>query len=383
MSVQANPLEQLTLEQLRRRTSAKWRVYPDDVLPAFVAEMDASLAQPVVQAVTRALELGDTGYSWGRGYADALADFAQQRWSWNGVSQENTLVVADVMRGIAEVLELVSGPGEAVIINPPVYPPFHHVATDSGRPLVEAPLDEGGRIDFAVLEAAFTRAVGFGPRPVYLLCNPHNPHGTVHTREELAEVARLARHHGIRVISDEIHAPLVFAGARFVPYVSVAGADGFSVTSASKAWNLAGFKAAVVVAGPEAVDDLKRHPKWHRSDPSHVGEIAHTAAMRDGGPWLDALLAGLESNRSLLADLLAEHLPGVDWTPGAGTYLAWLDCRGLGLGDDPAAAFLRKGRVALSSGLHFGTGGAGWVRLNFATSPELLTEVVRRMALGR
>jgi cystathionine beta-lyase len=216
---------------------------------------------------------------------------------------------------------------------------------------------------------------------VYLLCSPHNPTGTLHTAEELARVARLARAHGVRVVADEIHAPIVAAGAAFVPYLSVPGAeDGLSLMSASKAWNLAGLKAAVAVAGPAAADDLARLPEEVSHGPSHLGILAHTAALRDGGDWLDGLLAGLDENRLLLADLLAEHLPGVVHRAGEATYLAWLDCRPLELGDDPAAVFLDRGRVALNSGIPFGTGGTGFVRLNLATSPELITEAVRRMA---
>jgi cystathionine beta-lyase len=150
--------------------------------------------------------------------------------------------------------------------------------------------------------------------------------------------------------------------------------------SASKGWNLPGLKAALAVAGPEAAADLALLPEEVGHGPSHVGVLAHTAALREGTAWLDALLAGLEENRRLLTALLAEHLPGVAYRPGEATYLAWLDCRALGLGDDPASVFLERGRVALSSGPDFGTGGTGHVRLNLATSPEILTEGVRRMA---
>lgn len=150
--------------------------------------------------------------------------------------------------------------------------------------------------------------------------------------------------------------------------------------SASKAWNLAGLKAALAVAGPGAAADLARLPEEVSHGPSHVGVLAHTAALSEGTAWLDALLTALDAHRRLLAELLADHLPGVRHRPAQGTYLAWLDCRALGLGDDPAAVFLERGRVALSRGPDFGTGGAGHVRLNLATSPEILTEGVRRMA---
>ncbi|WP_232519846.1 MalY/PatB family protein [Actinosynnema pretiosum] len=375
-----NPLTGLSPERLRARTSEKWRTFPDDVLPVFVAEMDVDLAEPVVRAVTDAVALGDTGYPAGGAYAEALDGFARERWGWAGVVAGRVSPVADVMRGVLEVLDVVSSASDAVVVNSPVYPPFFQFVAHTGRRVVEAPLGADGRIGFAALEEAFRVAGAHGSRPVFLLCNPHNPTGAVHRADELAEVAALAGRFGVRVVSDEIHAPLVLPGARFTPYLSVPGAErGFAVLSASKAWNLAGLKAAVVVAGEGAEEELGRFPEWVEEGPSHLGVIAHAAALREGGAWLDALLAGLAANRRLLADLLAEELPRVRYAPGEGTYLAWLDCRALGLGDDPAAAFLERGRVALTPGPGFGTGGAGHARLNLATSPELLTEAVRRM----
>ncbi|WP_345664971.1 MalY/PatB family protein [Streptomyces venetus] len=379
-SGEPNPLQAVTLDRLRRRTSMKWRTYPADVLPVWVAEMDVPLAEPVVRAVTDALDLGDTGYPAGTAYAEALAAFAEKRWDWDGLALERTAIVPDVMQGVVEMLKLVTGPGDAVVVNSPVYPPFYDFVGHMDRRVAEAPLGADGRIDLGVLEDTFRQTVAGGRPAAYLLCSPHNPTGTVHTAAELSAVAALAERHGVRVVADEIHAPLVIGGADFVPYLSVPGAErGLSLMSASKGWNLAGLKAALAIAGPGAATDLARMPEEVGHGPSHVGIIAHTAALRDGVAWLDALLAGLDANRRLLADLLAEHLPGVRYRPGDATYLAWLDCRALGLGDDPADAFLRRGRVALNSGLPFGTGGAGHARLNLATSPEVITEAVRRM----
>ncbi|MFD5447825.1 MULTISPECIES: MalY/PatB family protein [unclassified Streptomyces] len=376
-----DPLQELTLDRLRRRTSMKWRTHPADVLPLWVAEMDVPLAGPVVRAVTDAMELGDTGYPSGTAYAEALAAFAGERWGWDGLAVERTAIVPDVMLGVVEMLKLVTGPGDPVIVNPPVYPPFFQFVTHLDRRVVEAPLGADLRIDQAALEDAFRRAVAGGGRAAYLLCSPHNPTGTVHTAEELTAVAALAERYGVRVVADEIHAPVVAGGVRFVPYLSVPGAGrGLSLMSASKGWNLPGLKAALALAGPGAAGDLARMPEEVGHGPSHVGVIAHTAALRHGTAWLDAVLAGLDRNRRLLTDLLAAHLPGVVHRPGEATYLAWLDCRALGLGDDPAEVFLRRGRVALSPGPDFGTGGAGHVRLNLAASPEVITEAVRRMA---
>ncbi|WP_427924565.1 MalY/PatB family protein [Streptomyces sp. cg40] len=378
---ESNPLRALTLDRLRCRTSMKWRTYPEDVLPLWVAEMDVPLADAVVRAVTDALALGDTGYPAGTAYAEALAEFAEKRWGWDGLAVARTRIVPDVMLGVVEMLRLVTGPGDPVVLNPPVYPPFFQFVTHMDRQVVEAPLGADLRLDLGTLEDAFRRAAEGGRRAAYLLCSPHNPTGTVHTAAELTAVAALAEGYGVRVVADEIHAPVVAAGAAFVPYLSVPGAErGLSLMSASKAWNLAGLKAALAVAGPASADDLARMPEEVGHGPSHVGVIAHTAALRDGTAWLDALLTGLDDNRRLLTALLAEYLPAVAYRPGEATYLAWLDCRELGLGDDPARVFLDRGRVALSPGVDFGSGGAGHVRLNLATSPEVITEAVRRMA---
>ena len=389
-----NPLEALSLTELRQRTSMKWRAYGEDVLPLWVAEMDVPLAAPIADALRRAVDTGDTGYPAGDEYARALAGFAERRWGWADFPTEHTRIVPDVMMGIVEVLRLVTEPGDPVVVNAPVYPPFYAFVTHAGRQIVESPLAADGRVDLEALDRAFGRARAASPRGVYLLSNPHNPTGAVHTGAELRSVAELAGRHGVRVISDEIHAPLVLAGAEFTPYLTVAGSeDAFSLTSASKAWNLAGLKAALAVSGPEAAADLARMPEEVGHGPSHLGIIAHTAAFRDSQEWLDALLRGLDANRTLLTRLIDEHLPQVGHLRPEGTYLAWLDCRALdpdsaasadGPGAvtelaGPARMFLDRARVALSSGHTFGSGGAGHVRVNFATSQAVLTEAVTRM----
>ncbi|WP_369830440.1 MalY/PatB family protein [Mycobacterium sp. E2327] len=377
----------------------KWRAHADDVLPLWVAEMDVALPPTVAEALRRAIDIGDTGYPCGTAFAEAVSEFASQRWQWPDLQVGRTAIVPDVMLGAVEMLRLVTDRGDAVVVNPPVYAPFYAFVSHDGRRVVEAPLDVDGRIDLGALEDAFTRAGASGGRVAYLLCNPHNPTGSVHTFEELCAVADLARRFGVRVVSDEIHAPVILPGARFVPYLTVPGAENaLALTSASKAWNLSGLKAALAIAGPEAAAELHRMPEEVSHGPSHLGVIAHAEAFRSGGEWLDALLSGLDTNRTLLGDLIAEHLPGVKYQRPQGTYLAWLDCRDLGFDEEtgdglavvadmagPARWFRDHARVALSSGHVFGTGGAGHVRLNFATSKAILTEAISRMgrALNR
>lgn len=389
-----NPLQQLSLEQLRKRTSMKWRQYPQDVLPLWVAEMDVPLAQPIASAVHDAIDLGDTGYPAGTAYAEAFAEFAAERWGWMNVEVARTAVVPGVMGGVVEALRLISHPGDVVIVTPPVYAPFYAFAAHAGWQVSEAPLGSDGRLDFASLDRAFVAARAISDSPVLLLSNPQNPTGVVHTRQELERLAALAHHHGIRVISDEIHAPLVLAGAEFTPYLSVDGtSDGFAVVSASKGWNLAGLKAALLIAGEASIDELAQLPEEVSHGPSHVGVLAHSIAFREGGEWLDALLAGLDENRELLALLIEQNLPSTRLVRPEATYLAWLECTSLDLEPHedqpglrtavdlagPAEFFVRNARVAVSSGHVFGAGGRGHVRINFATSPAILTEAVVRM----
>ena len=375
-----DPLHVLALDELRQRSSAKWRTYPPDVLPLWVAEMDVPLAEPIAEVLRRAIAIGDTGYASGvEEYADALAGFAQRRWGWT-VEPERMQLVPDVMAGVVELLGLVTAPGDAVVVNPPVYPPFFEFIRHAGRRVVEAPLAENGRLDLDALEDAFGDARAEGGAAAYLLCSPHNPTGAVHTVAELTAVARIAARHEVRVIADEIHAPVVPEPATFVPYLSVDGTDSaFSLISASKGWNLAGIKAGLAIAGPDAADELAGMPEIVGHGVSHLGVLAHTAAFRDADAWLDALLGAVSANRYLLLELLADALPEVGYRPGEGTYLAWLDLRALGLGDAPAEVLRERGRVALLDGVPFGTGGPGHARLNLAASTAVLTEAVERM----
>jgi cystathionine beta-lyase len=369
--------------ELRRdRTSVKWVAYPSDVLPLWVAEMDAAPCPSVVEAVTAAVTRGDTGYGWAPRYAASVARFARSSWGWE-VDTASTQVVTDVMIGAFELVRLLTDEGGPVVVSPPVYDAFFGFVDAIGRRRVDAPLDASGRLDEESLRTAFRAATAHGERAAYLLCNPQNPTGTVHRREELAMLAALAEDHGVRVVSDEIHAPLVLPGSpAFTPYLTVPGTErAFSVFSPSKGWNLAGLKSALVVGGEGARAELDRLHEVHTHGSSHIGAIAHVAALEEGGPWLRRLLTELSANVDLLDRLLAENLPRIRWRRPEATYLAWLDCRDLGLGDDPASAFRRRAKVALGSGTRYDPeNGAGFVRLNIATSPAVLDEAVRRMA---
>ena len=369
----------LSLDDLRERRSAKWTWYGADVLPAWVAEMDFRVAPSVREAVAAAVERDDLGYASVEAaeLGPAFAEFAAERHGW-AIDPEQVTPLNDVVAGLIEFVRLLTEPGDGVLINPPVYHPFFSLIADAGRRVVEAPPAAGDRLDLDAVEAAFTA----GTR-VLILCNPHNPTGGVLERGELERIATIAAEHEGWVLADEIHAPLVLPGAEHVPFTTVSDAAaerGIVLTSSSKAFNTAGLKCAIAVtAGEPARDRVAELPEI-AVHCGHLGVLASVAAWRDGGDWLDEVIGALDANRALLAELLAERLPAIGYRPPQAGYLAWLDCHELGLGDDPAAAFLERGRVALSSGPQFGAGGEGFARLNFATSPELLAEAVARMA---
>lgn len=375
MDVTAQPLE-----TLRTRTSMKWRAHPDDVLPLWVAESDYPLATPIAEALTAAIARSDTGYAPPTSeLPEVFAAFAAEHWGWQ-VDPAQVWATTDVGVAVVEVLRRVTNPGEGVIINPPVYFPFFDLVEESGARLVEVPLlggiDEGWSLDLAGIEEAFKN----GAR-AYLLCNPHNPVGRAHSAEELRAVADLAARYDATIVSDEIHGPITYADSTFTPFLSVSDAArevGVCVTAASKAFNLAGLKCAMMVtAGPLAsvVGSMPMEVYWRTSI---LGLIASIAAYRDGGEWLDGVLISLDANRRALTDLLAEQLPTVKYRMPEATYLAWLDFRGLGWGDDPVAHALEHAKVALSPGTPFGA--PGFARLNLACSPEVLKEAVARIA---
>lgn len=386
MTETPNPLEHFSLEQLRERKSAKWRAFGPDALPLWVAEMDVPLAEPIAEALHQAVDLGDTGYPYTGSYVEAFRDFAAARWDWE-LRPTQIRRVRDVMSGVVDALRLVGEIADTVIVSSPVYPPFFMYPVSAGRRVVEAPLGADGRLDLEMLEESFNLRTT-GGQAAYLLCNPHNPTGAVHSREELTRVAELAERYGVRVVADEIHAPLIHDG-EFTPYLSV-DPRGYSLMSASKAWNLPGLKAGLLIAGDDAVQELAALPPEISHGPSHFGVLAQTAAYRDGGPWLDALLSGLDSNRKLLGTLLTEHAPEVKYSPPESTYLGWLDFSEVGFDDDatpgtekpiqgPAKFLLKEAQVALTPGHPFGEGGQRHARLNFATNQAVLTEAVERI----
>jgi cysteine-S-conjugate beta-lyase len=376
-----NGFEDLDLDRLRHRRSEKWQLHPPDVLPAFIAEMDYDLAGPVIAALHEAVGLSDCGYAPLAGTGPAFAAFAQARHDWT-VDPDRVHLVPDVMAGVDALLALATEPGDGVVINTPVYPPFFKHIGFARRQVVEVPLVlVNGRweLDFAGLEAAFAA----GARG-YLLCNPHNPTGRVFSAEDLGRIAALAERYGVLVMADEIHAPLTLPGARHTPFVSLGGAaaeHGVTLASASKAFNVAGLKGAVAVAGSATMQRLlTRLPDSCHYGAGLFGVLASMAAWSSAGDWLDALIRQLDHARAEFGRLLGERLPEAGYIPPEASYLTWVDCSRLSLGPEPAKVFLDRGRVALGRGLDFGAPGDGYVRVTIGTSSALLADIVDRMA---
>ena len=370
-----------TLENLRNRTSHKWRTFPGDVLPAFVAEMDFDPAEEIKDAIRAQLNAGDLGYPHKGELGEAFAEFAADRLGWS-LDPGFVYAIPDVMTGVAEVVQGITEDGAGVVINPPVYAPFFFRLKLAGRRIVEAPLQTSEELGYDLDLDAVDHALRQPGVGAYLLCNPHNPLGRVWNREQLTGIAELCDRHGVPLLVDEIHAPLVFDGAKHVPFHSLdhpAAKRAVVFSSASKGWNIPGLKCGVAIAG-EPGNAALLDQRWEGLLAAHLGVHASVAAFRSARPWLDAALSQVEANALQLSELLSASLPEVGYRRPQASFLAWLDCRELGLGDNPAEVFLERGRVALSPGPDFGTQGRGFARLNIGTSPELMAEAVRRMA---
>jgi len=373
----------LTEDALRAAGSLKWTRY-GPALGAFVAEMDFGTAPAVIRVLHETVDRGQLGYLTTEAAAElarACAGWQGRRYGWE-VPQERITPLADVVAGLQAAVEQFTAPGSAVVLPTPAYMPFLKVPAALGRELIEVPMVErDGRPTYDL--DGIGRALDSGGGLVVHV-NPHNPLGRVFTEAEQLALADVVDAAGARVFSDEIHAPLVHPGAVHRPYASLSpltAGHTVTATSASKAWNLPGLKAAQLILSND--DDVAH---WARTGflfghgASTPGVLAATAAYDEGGPWLDDVLAYLDGSRRLLGELLAERLPAVRYTPPEGTYLAWLDCRELGLPASAGDFFLERAGVALVDGPECGSAGNGHVRLNFATPRPVLTTIVDRMA---
>jgi len=368
------------LERLRSLTCIKWTWYSDDVIPAWVADMDFAPPPVVVDAVRALVERGDFGYNWAaaRRLPEAFTAWEERDHDWRP-NPERVRIFCDVMQAVETTLWLYTEPGEGVVLFTPVYHPFFPAVASTGRRIVDCPLERAGwRIDADRLESV----VDSGTRAI-LTCNPHNPTGRVFDADELAAIADVAERHNLLIVSDEIWCDLVFPGAKHIPIAALSeetAARTVTISAASKAFNIAGLHCAAAHIGHDGLwsrfESLPRHLLGAVGSP---GAEATVAAWTAGEPWLTEVREHLARQRDHLAGRLATDLPQVRFDLPEATYLAWLDFREMGLGDDPADRIEHEARVALSHGLDFGTEGAGFARLNYATSLGILDEIVDRI----
>jgi len=376
--------DDLDLDTLRQRSGEKWQSYGDGVLAAWVADMDFPPAEPIRRALAHMLQVSDTGYPLNPTSRDLPTLFSERAAKRYGLQVEprRVEVITDVVQGLYVGQQVFSQPGDGVVIQTPIYPPFLGLTAEMKRTPLFNPLVQGREryeIDFEQLRASIDANTR-----VLMLCNPHNPTGRVLTRAELQQLAEICIEHDLIVLSDEIHADLVYPGHEHVPIATLGPeieARTVTFMSASKAFNIAGLRCAVAAFG--SVDLQRRFnqvPRHMRGGLGAPGLAATRVAWQECGDWLAAVVAYLRANRDFTSEFLAREMPDVRCLPAEGTYLAWLDCRALGLEPSPFDHFLTRARVALSKGDAFGPEGAGFVRINFATSRQILTQVLERMA---
>jgi cystathionine beta-lyase len=368
----------------RSTNSNKWRKYPPDVLPLWVADMDFASPEPVVRALRERAEHGVYGYGFeGPEFAQVFVDRLQKRYGWT-VSPEAVVMIPGVIPGFNVACRALTVPGDGLLMQLPVYPPILRAPGNHDLTRDEALLgrERDGRY---VADLDAFRAAIHGRTRAVLLCNPHNPVGRVFTPDELEGMARICLERDLAIIADEIHCDLLYGAHRHIPMASLGpevARRTITLMAPSKTFNLAGLKVSVAVIPDAALRErfLAARGDYVQAQVNIMGYAAALAAYRDGDAWLAELLRYLEANRDFLADYVRRHLPGVTMTPPEGTYLAWLDCRGAGpAAADPFTFFLERAKVALNDGALFGRGGQGFVRLNFGSPRALLTEGLERM----
>lgn len=367
----------------RRGTdSVKWGLYPEDVIPLWVADMDFVSAAPILEALRERTDHGVFGYSRPcPELAGCILDRMRRLYGWE-IAAPDIVYIPGVVSGLNIAFEAFASPGEGILAQPPVYGHFLRDPVSRGRVLRGAPLVRRGdsyEIDPDLLEHAIT-----ADTKLFVLCNPHNPVGRAFTRPELETIADVCLRHGLVICSDEIHCDLVYPPRRHIP-IAVLGPEVEACTitlmAPSKTYNIAGLGCAFAL-----IRNPRLRARWDRAASGIVpwvtvmGHVAASAAYRHGQEWLDQVLAYLVRNRDYVHDFVGDALPGVSMCRVEATYLAWLDCSEAGLGRHPFRFFLDRARVALNDGAQFGEGYGQFVRLNFACPRTVLQEALCRMA---
>ena len=375
------------LASLLLHKSEKWTGFARDVLPLPVAEMDFPVADPIKKLLHEMVDASDLGYLGNiPEMGTSFAHFAQERWNWK-VDPLQVRIGTDVGVAVVEILRVIAKPGDKVLVNSPVYQNFYNWLEETGMEKVDVPFtrtgsDEGSNnpweLNWPEIESAYASGI-----KVHMICSPHNPLGRIYTKEELLRFVGLAKKYNVIIISDEIHAPLTYKDSVFIPTLAL-GPDAESVcitvTAASKGWNIAGLKCAIIITQNEEMKEkMTLLPFALHYRASLPGAYASAIAFKEGGVWLDSVIEILNQNRYLIQDLLATTLPSVTYHIPQNGYLAWLDLTALNLGDDPGATLIERGKVAFNSGHFYAPQTSQYVRLNFATSSEIITEAIHRI----
>jgi cystathionine beta-lyase len=377
-----HPYDTLSLDTLRHRANAKWTHFEPDVLPLWVAEMDFPVADAVKDAIAAQMR-DNLGYGLGQGLpglVEALQERLDRRYGLRPEADDVTLLGSTV-QGLYLASLAFAGPGDEALLLTPLYPPFRAALENTGRVPVEVPMidgPDGYAIDFDALEAAVTPATR-----LLMLCNPHNPVGRIFRLDELERLAELALRHNLWVISDELHADLAFTGTHRP--IAALGPEiarrTLTLYGPTKAFNIPGLKISFAYSANHAMlERLAHHARGVAPGPNVLAQAATLGAYSGADGWFETTLAYLRANRDHVARRVAADLSGVRMHAPEGTYLAWLDFRAAGLGDDPAAVLREEAAVGLNSGLAFGLGGEGFARLNFATSRAIVDEGLDRIA---
>jgi len=347
--------------------------------------MDFAVPDEVQAAIERITSLGDYGYAsreGAEGLAEAFQFYAKESFGWD-VDPAGVLPVGDLIQGMYSSVYAFSEPGDGVVVQTPIYPPFLDTIATTERRLIENRLvDDGTKY---TVDTDGLRNVIDDTTRLLMIPNPHNPTGRVFTREELGVMLEVAIQHDLIVVSDEIHADLMYPGNTHIPFASLgpeAAARTITLTSATKGFNIPGLRCALMYFGTQELKERfhKRMPGRLLGSPNVIGIDATVAAWRHGQAWLKQVMAILEKNRTTVTDFLAREMPAIKYRQPEATYLAWLDCRGMNLGTSPADFFLDRAKVGLNDGAMFGEAGVGCVRLNFGTSPAILDQILSRLA---
>jgi cystathionine beta-lyase len=368
---------------LDRRSAAdckKWRLYPEDILPMWVADMDFGVAEPILAALRRRIAHPVFGYAQApEALREAIVAAMVDRHGWT-IQPEHLVFLPGVEPGFNMALKAFLAPGDGVLVQTPMYRPILSAPGHRGMRRVDAPLtpsDRGYTVDLEAFDGLMS-----GCRAL-LLCNPHNPTGKVFTDAELTRMAVACERRDALVISDEIHCDLVFGGKRHRPIAALSpevARRTITLMSASKAWNIAGLKTAfAIIPDPRMRERFQQARLGMVDSVNLMGLEATRAAYAEGDAWRRAAIAYLEGNRDHLAQELARSFPKVGFRPPEASFLAWLDCTALGLQPHPQEYLLKEARVGLSAGLEFGSLGAHHIRLNFGCPRAILDTALDRM----